>query len=39
MHTGLNSAVHYDCAAGNPEKKRGWLPEEVPEVDVDVFND
>jgi len=43
MHTGSNNAVHYDCAAqGIRKKKRGvesWFPEEVPEVEVDIFDD
>lgn len=36
IRTGQNKAVHYDCSAGNSEKKRvkSWLPEEVPEVGV-----
>jgi hypothetical protein len=41
-HTGPNNAVHYDSAAGNPEKKRrvkSLLPDEVPEVEVEVFKD
>ena len=40
MHTGPNSAVHYDDVAGNLKKKKrvkSWSPEEVLEVNVDVF--
>jgi hypothetical protein len=42
MHTGSNSTVHYDRAVHGIRKKRGFeslLPEEIPEVEVDVFKD